>query len=106
MHDLKWLAAEKKLAHRVFEAALTTELAEIMADFKARAAAITEPQEMWPLQEYLARQQREIERKYDYRYSQLLFVFGQLIREGRVQEAQLTGLSEEKLGYIQQIASL
>lgn len=106
MHDLKWTAAEKKLAHRVFEAALTTELAEIMADFKARAAAITEPQEMWPLQEYLARKQREIDRKYDYRYSQLLFVFGQLIREGRVQESQLAGLSEEKLGYIRRSASL
>jgi hypothetical protein len=106
MHNLKWSAAEKKLAHRVFEAALTAELAEIMTDFKARAAAITEPHEMWPLREYLERKQREIDRKYDYRYSQLLFVFGQLIREGRAQEAQLAGLSEEKLGYIRRSASL
>lgn len=106
MHNLKWSAAEKKLAHRVFEAALTAELAEIMADFKARAAAVTQPHEMWPLQEHLERKQREIDRKYDYRYSQLLFVFGQLIREGRVQEAQLAGLSEEKRGYIRRIASL
>lgn len=106
MYDLKWSAAEKKLAHRVFEAALTAELAEIMADFKARAAAVTEPHEMWPLREYLARKQHEIERKYDYRYSQLLLVFAQLIREERVQEAQLAGLSEEKLGYIRCIVSL
>lgn len=46
MHDLKWSAAEKKLARRVFEAALTAELAEIMADFKARAAAVAHPHEM------------------------------------------------------------
>jgi hypothetical protein len=105
MHDLKWSASEKKLAHRVFEAALTAELAEIMADFKARAVSVTEPQEMWPLQEYLARKQREIERKYDYRYSQLLLVFARLLREGRIQEAQLTGLSEEKLAYIRHSAS-
>jgi hypothetical protein len=105
MHDLKWSASEKKLAHRVFEAALTAELAEIMADFKARAVSVTEPQEMWPLQEYLARKQREIERKYDYRYSQLLLVFARLLREGRIQEAQLTGLLEEKLAYIRHSAS-
>lgn len=80
------------------------ELAEIMADFKARAA-VAEPHEMWPLQGYLERKQCEIDRKYDYRYSQLLFVFGQLIREGRVQEAQLAGLTEEKLGYIRCSAS-
>ena len=61
---------------------------------------------MWPIQEHLERKQREIDRKYDYRYSQLLFVFGQLIRQGRVQEAQLAGLSEEKLGYIRCSASL
>ena len=32
MHDPKWSAAEKKLARRVFEAALAAELAEIMAE--------------------------------------------------------------------------
>ena len=106
MHYLKWSAAEKKLAHRVFEAALTAELAEIIADFKARAAAVAEPHEMWSIHGYLERKQREIDRKYDYRYSQLLLVFAQLLRQGRIQEAQLTGLSEEKLAYIQRIASL
>ena len=106
MHYLKWSAAEKKLAHRVFEAALTAELAEIMADFKARAAAATEPHEMWAIREHLERKQRAIDRKYDYRYSQLLLVFGQLLREERIQEAQLTGLSEEKLAYIWRSASL
>ena len=106
MHHLKWSAAEKKLAHRVFEAALTAELAEIMADFKARAAAATAPQDLWAIREHLERKQRAIDRKYDYRYSQLLFVFGQLLREGRIQEAQLAGLAEEKLGYIRCIVSL
>ena len=105
MLNLKWSATEKKLAHRVFEAALTAELAETMANFKAKAAALAEPQEMWALEEYLARKRREIDRKYDYRYSQLLRVFGQLVRQGRVQEAELAGLSEDKLDYIRHIAS-
>nr|WP_298169734.1 hypothetical protein [uncultured Pseudomonas sp.] len=106
MYDLKWSAAEKKLARCVFEAALTAELAEIMANFKAKAAAVAEPQQMWALQQYLERKQREIERKYDYRYSQLLRVFGELIRQGRVQETELAGLSEEKLDYVRCFVSL
>jgi hypothetical protein len=105
MYDLKWSATEKKIAHRVFEAALTAELAEIMADFKARAAAVTVPYDMWPIEEYLARKRRGIDRKYDYRYSQLLLLFARLLREGRIQEAQLTGLAEEKLAYIRHYAS-
>ena len=61
---------------------------------------------MWSIQEYLARKQREIDRKYDYRYSQLHLVFAQLIRQGRVQQAQLAGLSEEKRADIWRSASL
>ena len=38
-----WSDREKKIARRVFEAALTAELAEVMADFKAKAAAASEP---------------------------------------------------------------
>lgn len=49
---------------------------------------------------------RKIERKYDYRYSQLPWVVGQLIRQGRIQEAELAGLSEEKLNYIRCFVSL
>lgn len=106
MHDLKWSDSEKKLARRVFDAALTAELAEVMAEFKARAAAAAEPNDMWSIEELLRRKRREIDQKYHYRYSQLLFLFGRLLREGRVREAQLSGLSEEKLSYIRSSASL
>ncbi len=90
-----WSDREKKLARRVFDAALVAELADVMADFKARAAAAAKPDDMWSIQEHLHRKRREIDEKYDYRYSQLLFVFGRLIREGRIQEAELNGLSDD-----------
>lgn len=106
MHDLKWSESEKKLARQVFSAALTAELAEVMTEFKARAAAAQEPDDMWSIEEHLHSKRREIDQKYDYRYSQLLLVFGRLVREGRIQEAQLAGLAEEKLAYIHRIASL
>jgi hypothetical protein len=102
----KWSDREKKIARCVFEAALTTELAEVMADFKARAAAAAEPDDMWSIQEHLFHVRREIDEKYDYRYSQLLFVLGRLIREGRVQETDLAGFAEDKLAVIRRVASL
>ena len=104
MFHLTWSAAEKKVARRVFDAALAAELAEIMAEFKAKAVAAAEPDEMWSIQEYLDRKGREINQKYDYRYSQLFLLFGRLLHEGRIQQKQLDGLSEEKLAYIRHIA--
>ena len=106
VYNLKWTESEKKLSRRLFEATLDGELAEVMAEFKAKAAAVTSPQEMWAIRDYLSRKGHEIEQKYDCRYSQLLFVFGRLVREGRLREEQLAELSDEKLSYIQRIVSL
>lgn len=106
MQDFKWSESEKKLAHRVFESALAAELMEVMTEFKTRAAAVAEPDDMWSIGQHLHRKRREIDEKYDYRYSQLIAVFGRLLREGRVQEPDLAGLAEEKLLYIRRMASL
>lgn len=105
MHDLKWSEREKKLSRQVFESALERELAQTLADFKAKAARLTTVEDMWPLQEYLRRRQREIEAKYDYRYSQLILVFGVLLRERRIEEKDLAGLAEEKMAFIRRIAT-
>ena len=106
MPGATWTEAEKKIARRVFERALHQELGEVMAEFKARAARAKEPEDMWAVEEYLAQARRDIDKKYDYRYSQLHFVFGKLLREKRIEEQDLKGLAEEKLAYIRRVASL
>lgn len=106
MHGETWTDREKKIARRVFDAALRRELAEVMTEFKSRAASAKEPEDMWSVEEYLAHARQDIDRKYDYRYSQLILVFGRLLREKRIEEPELHGLSEEKLAHIRGIASL
>ncbi|HMV59452.1 MAG TPA: hypothetical protein PLT48_16305 [Nitrospira sp.] len=106
MQDIRWSTSEKKIARTVFEAALSRELGEALAELKSRAASAVNPEDMWSIREYLERVQREIDEKYDYRYSQLLAVFGRLLWEGRITEAELSGLSEEKLDYVRRFASL
>ncbi len=105
-HDLKWSQSEKKIARRVYDTALEAELAETLAEFKLKAAAAASPDDMWELESYLGRKRQEIQEKYDYRYSQLILVFARFLREGRISEDQLHGLSEEKLSYIRRIVSL
>ena len=88
----EWSTGEKKIARRVFEAAL----AAAIADFKARAAAVSTPMEMWTIGEDLRRQRREIDQRFDYRYSQLTHGFAELIHLGLVDEAALAELAEAK----------
>ena len=104
LHDEKWSEREKKIARDVFDAAVADELASTLADFKSRAAALADPHDMWALEDYLRERRRDIDQKYDYRYSQLIRVFGQLLREGRIRDEQLVGLSERKLDAIRRWA--
>lgn len=106
MHDRKWTSSEKKLARAVFESALQKELAEIISEFKRNAAAVSEPDDLWSLLKRTDRKREEINQKYDFRYSQLLYVFGVLLREQRITEEELHGFGEEKLAMILRVAGL
>jgi len=106
MHDLKWSKRERKIARRAFEAALQQELGEIVTKFKEMAARAEKPDDMWAVESWLAQQRHGIDTKYDFRYSQLVIIFGTLLRESRVTEQQLEGLGEDKLSYIVRIATL
>lgn len=105
MHDLKWSGSEKMIARRAFDKAHDRALEKTVADFKVRAAAVTTPDEMWAIGADLYRQRRKPGNMFDFRYSQLLFVFPQLIREGYLDEQELSGLSDEKIDEIRYFLS-
>jgi Photoprotection regulator fluorescence recovery protein len=104
MHNLKWSPAEKAVARRVFERALQAELQEIMQEARQRGANIHDSDQLWELEAYLKRSREGIDRKYDYRYSVLPEVFGILLHEGRISEAELHELREDKLYFIRSAA--
>jgi hypothetical protein len=91
-----WSKSEKAIARKAFDAALRRELHEVMQEAKQMANQINEPADLWDLEHYLTQRRKEIDRKYDYRYSQLTHVFGKLMQEGRLMEDELSGLEEDK----------
>jgi hypothetical protein len=105
MHDIKWTSEEKKLSRRIFDLAFQRELADIIAEFKARAAQVQDSDALWAMQEFLDEKQRDLNAKYDYRYSQLIWVFSVLLRQKHIDESELVGLAEEKLMLIRSILS-
>jgi len=99
-----WSKSEKTIARTAFDAALKRELQDVMHKTKQMANQIKEPADVWELEHYLTERREEINRKYDYRYSQLRHVFGRLLYEGRVSEEELRGLQEDKLKSIRSVA--
>ena len=99
-----WSRSEKVIAHTAFDAALGRELHEVIQEAKQMATQINEPADLWDLEHYLTQHRKEIDRKYDYRYSQLTHVFGRLLHEKRLGEEELRGLREDKLKSIRSFA--
>ena len=99
-----WSRSEKTVARAAFDAARKRELQEVMQEAKQMANQINEPADLWDLEHHLTQRRKEIERKYDYRYSQLTHVFGRLLHEQRLSEEELHGLREDKLKLIRSFA--
>lgn len=98
--ELHWSHKEKGLARAAFDSALARENASIRREVENMLQRSGEPSAVWDILEFLATKQREIERKYDYRYSVLTGVFARLLAEGWITERDLVGLGSEKLELI------
>ena len=99
-----WSKSEKAIARTAFDAALGRELHEVIQKAKQMANEIQQSSDLWDLEHYLTERRKEIDHKYDYRYSQLTHVFGRLLYEGRVSEEELSGLRDDKLKPIRSLA--
>src|ERR1700724_4719555 len=76
-----WSRSEKVIARTAFDAALGRELHELIQQAQTMASQIQQSSDLWDLEHYLTQRRKEIDRKYDYRYSQLTQVFGTLLCE-------------------------
>jgi hypothetical protein len=99
-----WSKSEKAIARKAFDAALGRELHEVIQKAKQLANEIQQSSDLWDLEHYLTQRRKEIDRKYDYRYSRLTEAFGRLLHENRLSEEELRGLGEDKLKSIRSLA--
>ena len=102
--DLRWSRSEKAIARKACDAALKRELQELMDETKRRADRMKKPSELWDLERLLTERRRNIDRKYDPRYSHLAEVLGRLLHEKRLSEEDLRGLGGDKLDLIRSFA--
>ena len=99
-----WSKSEKAIARTAFDAALGRELHEVIQEAKRMASQIQQSSDLWDLEHYLTQRRKEIDRKYDYRDSQLTQVLGRLLYEKRLRQEELRGLREDKLKAIRSFA--
>jgi hypothetical protein len=105
-NELTWSRSEKAIARAVFDAALKRELNQLMQETKQKANQINEAEDMWELERFLTQRRKDIDHKYDFRFSRLTRVFGTLLFEARITEEELHGLWEDKVKAIRSCAKI
>ena len=98
--DFNWSPREKKIARATFDKAYQNEMNEIKNELEKKLQDLDDLQKIWSIHNYLSKRRKEIDRKYDYRYSVLIIVFGRLLNEGYIEEKDLEGLSNDKINAI------
>jgi hypothetical protein len=78
----------------------------VIIETKKRAEKIQQSSDAGELEPYLTERRIQIDRQYEYKYSVLILVFGNLICQGMLSEQELQGLNQDKLDSIRRYAKL
>jgi hypothetical protein len=104
--EINWSESEKKAADEAFKKAYEREINSLIEEVRQKASEIAEIDEVWRLHDFLSSRRHEIDGKYDYRYSVLIFVFARLLKEEWLSLDELKALEREKLAKITALARM
>ena len=104
--ETKWSETEEKIAKQALQTAYERETSTLIANIRDRASSITELEDLWYLHDLLSTKRYEIDGKYVYNYSTIVFDFARLVKEGWLLLDELKGLKPEKLSQISALARM
>jgi len=106
VNEIIWSEVEQQIAKDAFEKAYQRETNALITQVRKYASEITELDEVWCLHDYLSARRHDIDGKYDYDYSALLFLFARLVKEEWLKLEDLSGLEQSKLAKINALARM
>ncbi|MDP5016933.1 MAG: hypothetical protein NWQ43_06450 [Dolichospermum sp.] len=104
--EVDWSEVEKKVAKEAFDRAYQREINALLEEVRQRASTILELRDMWQLHDFLSARRHDIDGKYDYKYSVLIFIFAGLVKEGWLDIDELEGLQKDKLTKVAALARM
>jgi len=104
--DIEWSKSEQKVAQAAFQKAYERENTALLQEVRQKATTIATLEDLWCLHDFLSARRHDLDGKYDYRYSVLIFVFARLVKEGWLQLNELNGLTPEKLTKVAVLARM
>ncbi|MBD2579087.1 hypothetical protein [Oscillatoria sp. FACHB-1406] len=106
MSEIDWSESEKVVAEEAFGKAYNRETEALISEVRSRAGDISLLEQVWNLHDYLSARRHEIDGKYDYQYSELIFALAALVKQGWLKIEELSGLDKDKRAKIGALARM
>ncbi len=103
-NETTWSKTEKRIAREAYDKAYEREVKAIEQEVRSMLDKAQDARVVWRIHDFLSERRVETDRKYDYRYSVLLGVFGHLLAEGWLHLDDIEGLDAGKIEKIRAIA--
>lgn len=104
--ETKWSDNEEAIAKQALQTAYDRETSALISIIRDRAGSITELEDLWYLHDLLSTKRHEIDGKYCYNPSTIVFDFAALIKEGWLNLDELKGLKAEIRSKISALARM
>ncbi len=102
----KWSETEEKIAKQALKKAYERETSALIAHVRDRASSLTKLEDLWYVHDFLSTKRHEIDGKYAYNDSTIVFDFALLVKEGWLHLDELKGLKPEMLSKISALARM
>lgn len=99
-------ATEEKVAKQALQKAYEREISALMNNIRDRATSLNKIEDLWYLHDLLSTKRYEIDGKYAYNFSSVVFDFASLIKEKWLTIEDLHGLPSEMLSKISVLARM
>ena len=104
--NIKGSPTEENIAKQALQTAYKRETSALLDNIRARAGSITELEDLWYLHDLLSTKRHEIDGKYAYNSSTIVFDLARLVKEGWLHLDELKGLKPEMLSKISALARM
>lgn len=105
-NSAKWSETEEQIAKQALQTAYQRETSTLIAFIRDRSNSLTKLEDLWYLHDLLSTKRHEIDGKYTYNSSTMVFDFARLIKEGWLHLEELKGLKPEVLSKISALAKM
>lgn len=102
----KFSEMEETIAKQALQKAYERETSALIANIRDRASSLAELNDLWYLHDLLSTKRYEIDGKYAYNFSTIVFDFAQLVKEKWLHIDDLKGLKPEILSKISALARM